>query len=252
MAYTETRIVEQSFASLVDRPLPANFIVADALDPFDAPQPENNGHCRSKYTVQDASSTFVSSIKDTRHWQDMKNDPIFVAVHVNRGVIPLNVIVSTYRSSYEHEERDQGDLEEGEWTRDARSSTRHEEAQDVMDRLERSLSAEESAKAPAALPRTASWDHVQRDSPSNHSRPSGLEDMISPWALPQRLDSSSYGKRDRPIEDTMTTQWPTKIARLGRTAGRPCPPPPAMPESPNPSPERMSPLRSRTPSMFEL
>ncbi|KAL8737086.1 MAG: hypothetical protein Q9181_002042 [Wetmoreana brouardii] len=242
-----------TFANLVDRPLPTNFVVADALDPFDPPQPENDCHCRSKYTVQDASSTFVSSVRDTRHWEDLKNDPIFIPVHVNDKIISLDVIMSVYRPRDESEERDQADLEEGEWTKDTRSSARHEEEEDVMGRLERSLSAEKSPQVPANAPQTVSSEQARRDNPSHYSRREHPgEETNALRDRPSQIDPLTHGKRDRPAEETSNLQWPTKIPRLGRTASIPLPPPPARAESPIPSPDRNSPLRSRTPSMYEL
>ena len=239
---------------LVDRSLPTNFIVADALDPFDPPLPENDGCCRSKYTAQDGSSTFLNSIRDTRHWQEFKSDPIFAFVHTNRQVIPLDVILSTYQSSYEDVEHGQAQAEGGGWSGDARPSVGREEAKEVMDRLDHPVRAEEPANNSAAVPYTVSRDHKNQSGSSNYGRLNGLPDGARPpWGLPPQPEFSAYGKRDRPDEETTASQWPAKLARIGRIVSRTCPPPPAMPESPTDSPEVVaSPPRSRTPSMFEL
>ncbi|KAL8965137.1 MAG: hypothetical protein Q9183_004009 [Haloplaca sp. 2 TL-2023] len=246
--------VEYPPPRLVDRSLPTNFIVADALDPFDPPLPENNGYCRSKYTAQDGSSTFLNSIRDTRHWQEFKSDPIFASVHTNRQVIPLDAILSTYQSSYEDADYGQAEEEREEWSGDARPSVGREEAKEVTNRLDHSVRAEEPASNAATVPYTVSRDHKIQSGSSNHGRLNGPADGARPpWGLPPRPEFSAYGKRDRPDEETTASQWPAKLARIGRIVNRTCPPPPAMPESPTDSPGVVaSPPRSRTPSMFEL
>ncbi|KAL8872757.1 MAG: hypothetical protein Q9174_001664 [Haloplaca sp. 1 TL-2023] len=251
-----TRIgnIEYPPPRLVDRSLPTNFVVADALDPFDPPLPENDGCCRSKYTAQDASSTFLNSIRDTRHWQEFKSDPIFASVHINRQVIPLDVIISTYQASYEDVEHGQVEAEEQGWTSDARPSVDCEEAKEVPNRLDHPERAQESAKNPPAVPYPLSSDHKSQSGPSNRGTLPGLAASgRPPWGLPPRPEVSAYRKRDRPDEETTASQWPAKLARIGRIVNRTCPPPPALPESPTASPGAVaSPPRSRTPSMFEL
>lgn len=219
-------VQDGSFASLVDRPLPSNFIVADALEPFDPPQPENDGRCQSKYVILDASSTFHLRVKDTKHWEDMKNDPVFRPVPKSARVISLQRILSMYRPREQGGEQKQAELEEGEWSQ--HTDVQVDEGRDVMDRLEHSLGAGHSMEPPAAVSRKASWDHVARRKSSTYSRP------------------------DRSSEDANTSRgidgphWPHQNTM------RPYPPPPAREESPVPSPERTPPVRSRTPSMYEL
>ncbi|KAI4205363.1 MAG: hypothetical protein LQ350_000404 [Teloschistes chrysophthalmus] len=245
-----------SFASLVARPIPSNYIVADALDPFDAPQPEDNGHCQSKYITQDTSNTFEKTVKETRYWEELKKDPIFVPPRNISRVISLDAIMSIYQPHHNDGEQDQADLEEGEWTRETRAaawSTDGRDVRDVMDRLEHSLSAEKSAKLPAKPPPTASWDHVQQGTSFKHNgRNHSVGDTAPHQGRSHRKDSLAYDKPHRSIEDTASSQWPGKASNLYSEKIKPLPPPPARESSSGRSPERMSPLRSRTPSMYEL
>ncbi|KAL8800828.1 MAG: hypothetical protein Q9182_004888 [Xanthomendoza sp. 2 TL-2023] len=216
-----------TFASLVDRPLPANFIVADALEPFDPPPAENDGHCQSKYTVIDKLSTFTSSIKETKHWEDMKHDPIFRLYPNPSKLIPLERILERYRSQHEHENSDPPELEDGEWTRDTTFRTRTE-GKDLMDRLEK----------------------------SPHNRPPVAESAqpCSKAAEEQkpRTDSFPTGRPARVVEAVNAMQGPGSQHHWKRKTVRPVPPPPLREESPVPSSEHTPPMRSRTPSMYEL
>ncbi|KAL8719272.1 MAG: hypothetical protein Q9225_003702 [Loekoesia sp. 1 TL-2023] len=222
----KTLVKDDSFASLVDRPLPANFIVADALEPFDPPQPENNGRCQSKYVILDASKTFTGSIKDTKHWEDLKNDPIFSFVQDSSRTISLDEIMLLYHPRPVNEEQEQEEIEEGEWTQ--HTIVQHEEDRDVMDRLEHSLSARQPVKAPTTVPRTTSWDHTPR------------------------RDSFAYGRAGRSSEEAAAPFGMDGIHRPHHNTAPPFPPPPAKPESPASSPEHTPPMRTRTPSMYEL
>ncbi|KAL8712950.1 MAG: hypothetical protein Q9220_002808 [cf. Caloplaca sp. 1 TL-2023] len=221
-------ITDGSFANLVDRPLPANDVVADALEPFDPPQPENNGRCRSKYMVIDASSTFMNCIRETRYWGDLKHDPVFLAFETGSSVIPLHQILSTYQSRAISEERDSAEVEEGEWTRRTDLTAHRTEGHDLMDKLEHTLSTEQSMKRSDRV--------AEDDSPVSR----------------QRTNSVSHNKPTLPIGENFTLHVAGLPHRLDYQNTRPYPPPPIRAPSPPPSPERTPPLRSRTPSMYEL
>ncbi|KAL8811236.1 MAG: hypothetical protein Q9223_003348 [Gallowayella weberi] len=216
-----------TFASLVDRPLPANFIVADALEPFDPPPAENDGHCQSKYTVIDKLSTFTSSIKETKHWEDMKHDPIFRLYPNPSKLIPLERALERYRTQQEHEDSDPAELEDGEWTRDTTVRTQTE-GKDLMDRLENSLRTRPPVAESAQPCTKAAWEQKPRN------------------------DSFSTSRPDRVVEVVNTMQGPGSQYHWKRKTVRPVPPPPLREESPVPSPERTPPMRTRTPSMYEL
>ncbi|KAL8906982.1 MAG: hypothetical protein Q9207_001668 [Kuettlingeria erythrocarpa] len=222
-------VIDGSFASLVDRPLPANFIVADALEPFDPPKPENDGRCQSKFVILDSSSTFHLRIKDTKHWEDMKNDPLFRTLRASNRVTPLDKIMSIYRPPKVPDGREQVELEEGEWTQN--TGVHRDQGRDVMDRLERSLSAGHATESPTTVPRTASWDRGPLKKSSTHIKPDrSPEDVVKP----RGADGPC-----KPYKNNNHVLWPL-------------PPPPAREESPAPSSERTPPMRSRTPSMYEL
>ncbi|KAL9008216.1 MAG: hypothetical protein Q9173_006637 [Seirophora scorigena] len=219
-------VIGGSFASLVDRPLPANFIVADALEPFDPPKPENDGRCQSKYVMIDSSSTFHLCIRDTKHWDDMKNDPVFRPVHESQKVIPLDIIMATYRPRDVGDEPGQVEVEDGEWTH--HTGAHHDKGPDLMDRLEHALGAGHATESPVLVHRTTSRDRTPRKKSFPFSKPNPpAEDAIASRAI------------DGPYRPHHHTVWP-------------CPPPPAREESPAASPERTPPMRSRTPSMYEL
>ncbi|KAI4170058.1 MAG: hypothetical protein LQ343_005198 [Gyalolechia ehrenbergii] len=216
-------ITHGSFANLVDRPLPANFVVADALEPFDPPLPENDGRCQSKYVILDASSTFMGSIKETKYWEDFKSDPMFRSIHDSGRMVSLNEIDSLYRHRPANNEWDRTEVEEGEWTQ--HTVMPHEENWNVTDKLEHVLSAKQSMKAPPTVPRTSSWDHTPR------------------------RDHNTYSRAGHSPNDAHGSRGVDGTHRPGRNF---IPPPPARAESPTLSPERTPPLRSRTPSMYEL
>ncbi|KAI4254574.1 MAG: hypothetical protein LQ352_003013 [Teloschistes flavicans] len=238
------------------RPIPSNYIVADALDPFDAPQPEDNGHCQSKYTTQDASNTFEKIVKETRYWEEMKKDSIFVPPRNISRVISLDAIMSIYQPHHNEGERDQADIEEGEWTRDTRAGagyTEGRDVRDVMDRLEHSLTAEKSARLPAKPPPTASWDHVQHGTSfKKNGRKHSVGDVAAHRGRAHHKDSLPHNKPHHSIEDTASSQGQVQHSNVYCENNRPLPPPPARESSSGCSPDRMSPLRSRTPSMYEL
>ncbi|KAL9596467.1 MAG: hypothetical protein Q9219_005773 [cf. Caloplaca sp. 3 TL-2023] len=216
-------ITDGSFANLVERPLPTNFIVADALEPFDPPPPEQNGRCQSKYVTIDASVTFMGSIRDTKHWEDLKNDPMFLSIQDGGRILSLDDVVMLYRPQPAPDEYIPPDIEEGEWTQ--QSADQHEADRDVMDRLEHSLSLKQSNNSTVAAPRTISLDHVSHRDSGTHNKIRGMS------------------------EDAKALHMVDGACRPGRNF---IPPPPATAESPAASPERTPPPRSRTPSMYEL
>ncbi|KAL8941242.1 MAG: hypothetical protein Q9216_002375 [Gyalolechia sp. 2 TL-2023] len=220
-ANTQTK--DGSFATLVDRPLPANFIVADALEPFDPPKPENDGRCQSKYVILDASSTFMSSIRDTKHWEDIKNDPIFQSIRDSERMASPDEIGTSYRTRPANNERDHTEIEDRGWNQ--QTVMPHEENWNVTDKLEQSLSVKQSGRVPPTVPRTTSWDHTPRMDHITHCKAGHSPNDINGF---RGVDSTHRHSRHF------------------------IPPPPARAQSPTLSPERTPPMRSRTPSMYEL
>ncbi|KAL8772677.1 MAG: hypothetical protein Q9209_002338 [Squamulea sp. 1 TL-2023] len=220
-------VTQGSFANLVDRPLPANFIVADALEPFEPPPPENNGRCQSKYTVIDKLSTFTTCIKKTKYWDDMKSDPIFSCCSESSILIPMEQILVMYRTRREDEEFEPADLEDGEWSRDIMTTTQHEDGRDIINRLENSLARPCVTGSPEVHENTLRERKPLEDVATDH-RP------------------------DRLVQGTGAMQGPGGQYHWKRKSIRSVPPPPVRDESPVGSPEHTPPMRSRTPSMYEL
>ncbi|KAL8880369.1 MAG: hypothetical protein Q9198_002204 [Flavoplaca austrocitrina] len=206
-------VTQGSFASLVDRPLPANFVVADALEPFDPPSAENNGCCQSKYTVIDKLSTFTSCIKETKYWDDIKGDPIFIFRLKSSKLVPIERILATYRNRREDAEQELADLEDGEWTRDTATTVQPERGRDLMDRLEDSL-AEPFKVDSATGHRSNSRERKPRDEPSTSCRP----ERVAPARNVMQRTATEH-------------HWKRKVIRS-------IPPPPVREDSPVGSPER--------------
>ncbi|KAL8673952.1 MAG: hypothetical protein Q9168_001647 [Polycauliona sp. 1 TL-2023] len=216
-----------TLANLVDRPLPANFIVADALDPFDPPAPESNGRCQSKYTVIDKLSTFTSCIRETKYWDDIRGDPIFISRPKSSKLIPMERILSLYRKQSGDQGNEPTELEDGECSRDTTTTSRHEGGRDLMGSLEDSL----------ASPSVAESNEGQGVHTREHK---SLEHPTISW------------KPERSLQVRNGTQGPAGEHFWKRKIIRPVPPPPMREDSPRGSPERTPPMRSRTPSMYEL
>ena len=83
--------------TLVGRPLPTNFVVADALAPFDAPALGDNGRCKSKYFEKSNSSEEIPNIRDTDDWEKYQKDPIFNDIVSGGNVILLSVLDMIFR-----------------------------------------------------------------------------------------------------------------------------------------------------------
>jgi len=66
--------------NIISMPVPANFVVADALWPIPPPAPEDQGRCRSKYLRKIGDGTVIQDIKDTPYWKDIQGDPMFLPI----------------------------------------------------------------------------------------------------------------------------------------------------------------------------
>lgn len=64
--------------SLIGMPLPANFVVADALYPIPPPAPKTEGRCQSKYLRDVTSDMFCENIQVSKYWKDHKDDTAFL------------------------------------------------------------------------------------------------------------------------------------------------------------------------------
>lgn len=86
-----------SMATLVGRPLPTNFIVADALAPFAPPALGDNGLCRSKYLERPDSTNDVQNIKETSDWNAHKKDPMFATLSDDGKLVSFRQLDAIYR-----------------------------------------------------------------------------------------------------------------------------------------------------------
>ena len=86
-----------SLATLVGRPLPTNFIVADALAPFAPPALGDNGLCRSKYLERPESIHEVQNVKETSDWNTHKKDPMFATLSDDGKLVSFRELDAIYR-----------------------------------------------------------------------------------------------------------------------------------------------------------
>lgn len=84
-------------ATLVGRPLPTNFIVADALAPFAPPALGDNGLCRSKYLERPESIHEVQNVKETSDWNTHKKDPMFASLSDDGKLVSFRELDAIYR-----------------------------------------------------------------------------------------------------------------------------------------------------------
>lgn len=129
---------------LFGRPLPANFIVADAILPIEPPQREDEGRCQSKYWGRGSSEKLVH-IKETKDWSDFERDPIFSFDSDDNRMTPLENLILNDRQNHAQGSRrpseataEDHELSTGQKSRDA---------WEVMDSLERALSNESNKQS---------------------------------------------------------------------------------------------------------
>lgn len=129
---------------LFGRPLPANFIVADAILPIEPPQREDEGRCQSKYWGRGSSEKLVH-IKETKDWSDFERDPIFSFDSDDNRMTPLENLIFNDRQNHAQGSRrpseataEDHELSTGQKSRDA---------WEVMDSLERALSNESNKQS---------------------------------------------------------------------------------------------------------
>ena len=134
---------------LIAMPLPANFVVADTLYPIASPAPEEHGRCRSKYWRDVDVKNLAQHIRDSRYWDDHKEDPIFTGLPDDETTFPLQELISSMRLRHLDEEARNG---LGKYQSPSRCISMKRETVDLttLDELERSL-AEEKAKLAARL-----------------------------------------------------------------------------------------------------
>lgn len=78
--------------SLIGMPLPANFVVADALYPIPPPAPKTEGRCQSKYLRDVTSDMLCENIQVSKYWKDHKDDTAFLDSPDVDHVVPIDEI----------------------------------------------------------------------------------------------------------------------------------------------------------------
>lgn len=125
---------------LVKRPLPSNFVVADAIAPFEASRGEDQGRCESKYWPKGDFSKLYQHVKDSNDWVDVLNDPIFLTIPEESEIIPLEELTSLYNPIHSDDGNEETEDQIQEAVEDSKSLQDGGDTGDFMDSLEHALS----------------------------------------------------------------------------------------------------------------
>lgn len=128
-----------SMAALVGRPLPTNFIVADALAPFPPPALGDNGLCRSKYLERPDSINEVQNVKETSDWNTHKKDPMFATLSDDGKLVTFRELDALYRPHQLQREPSPVFYSHGESGFREPHRVNNGDNKDVMDSLEHAL-----------------------------------------------------------------------------------------------------------------
>ena len=216
--------------SLIGHPLPGNFVVADALEPFPPPLPQDEGRCKSKYEYGASSDAYLANIRDSKYWdRDHSNDVAFSEFGDDGKVIPLDEIRLTIRQRHAHPElSDELNRESRSQSRTFSTNQDSLEVKMTLDRMERQL-AETKAKLQAKLdkgrpanPRRASslisaklevfplQDHEIKEEHQTPSQSSTLEKSIKSEQDAEDV-LAALGVTGSPKPVTSTT-WPDQYS----------------------------------------
>lgn len=200
--------VPQQPVNLISQPLPANFIVADALAPFPQPAPQDGGCCKSKYQNEKSPEVFLKPFKDSKYWdKEHADDVAFSDLPADGKVYPVDDILLTIKQRHIHPESNY------EFHRDSRSQSRTVsmnqdslEVKTTLDRMEREL-AETKAKLQAKLGKGRAANPV-RASPLQSAKPEhphlqDLEIKEEYQTPPQSATSEKPIKTEHDTEDVL-------------------------------------------------
>ena len=204
----------QQPVSLIGQPLPGNFVVADALEPFPPPLPQDEGCCKSKYQYDATSDAYLANIRDSKYWdKDHANDVAFSEFAANDKIIPLDEVRLTIRQRHAHPELSD------ELNRDSRSQSRtfsaNQDSLEVkmtLDRMERQL-AETKAKLQAKL---------DKGRPANPRRSSSLKSAkleVSPLQNHEIKEEYQTPSQSSTLEKSLKSEQDAEdvLAALGVT-----------------------------------
>lgn len=128
-------------AGPVSRPLPADFVMADAIMPIPPPSAEDGGPSLSKYVARENFESLDRNIKDSNHWDDLKDDPMFRPIPDDGAVVPIAELISHRNLHDDAEEGSDSEREDGELTQESNVMSDDLDSWDVMNSLEHALNA---------------------------------------------------------------------------------------------------------------
>lgn len=201
---------------LIGRPLPANFIVADAISPIDPPRPENDGHCVSKYQCRGSLKNLLQHVKNTDDWDELSKDPIFLTISDESQAISIQHLKSIYNPQLVDENSQEAESQVDEAMEETKSTRNGSDAWDVMDSLEHALNA---------------GRHKGNGS--------------------TRSSSSTQSKPHKDTEEVLAALGVTGAPKPVRAPARPYPPP-SEDQQGHPSRDKLSRSRSRSASRHNL
>lgn len=203
---------------LVKRPLPANFIVADAIAPFEVSRVEDQGRCESKYWGNGALSKLSQHVRNSNDWEDLLNDPIFLDIPVDSEIIPLEDLTSLYNPRHCDDGIEESEEQFEEVVTESKSPQNGEDIGDVMDSLEHALS-----------------EGRRKQPDSTYNTTNILKEPVQP---------------SKNTEDVLAALGVTGAPKPVRAPARPYPPPSQEQQGRLPS-DRRARSSSRSPSRYE-
>ena len=217
----ETILSGHSLIRLIGRPLPANFVVADAISPIEPPLREDEGRCQSKYWGRGNSIKLFQNIKDLSDWDDFSRDPIFCQLSDDSHIISVHDLMARYRPHDlgENSHEPEAEPEEREVTPGLNGHSHGRDTWDIMDSLENALNAG----------RGKQLDGISR------SRSASKERSQPPKDTEQLLAALGVTGAPKPV----------------RAPARPYPPP-SYEQAGQSTPERYSRSRSRSPMRSDM
>lgn len=126
--------------SLVKRPLPSNFIVADAIAPFETSRGEDQGRCESKYWPKGDLGKLYQHVRESNDWVDVLDDPIFLTIPEESEIIPFEDLTSLYNQTHSDDGNEETEEQLHEVAEDSKSLQDGGDTGDFMDSLEHALS----------------------------------------------------------------------------------------------------------------
>ena len=165
--------------TLVGRPLPTNFVVADALAPFDAPALGDNGRCKSKYFEASDISEENQNIRDTEDWEKYQKDPIFSDIVIGGNVILLSVLDMIFRPVCVQETGEESEALLPEATDRSPSETDHRDRPGDESPHDRSVNARRGSSASDGEHNAGAEQRSLPSTPHDQASGNATEDVLT-------------------------------------------------------------------------